>query len=80
MFLVILAVICLYSKISNHKEIKAAKEALNFLKRKSVASKAKTIITFLFLILTLNNFIFNGFQSLPQDGMHYGYNLRSTLC
>ena len=47
----------LYTNIPNYEAIKAAKEALNSVRKKPVATKF--IIRFLFLILTSNNFIFN---------------------
>ena len=48
----------LYTNIPNSERIAAVKSAYdNYLKEKSIATKA--ITTFLALIITLNNFIFN---------------------
>ena len=63
-FLITLDVKSLYSKIPNHGDIEAAKEALNSVPKKPIATKI--IIKFLFLILTLNNFIFNGIYYLQK--------------
>ena len=57
-FLISLDVKSLHTNIPNHEDIKAAKEALNSAPKKPIATKV--FIKFLFLILTLNNFIFNG--------------------
>ena len=55
--LVTLVVKSLYTNIPNHEGIQAAKEALNSVLKKPIATKV--IIKFLFPILTLSNFIFN---------------------
>ena len=48
----------LYTNIPNHEGIEAVKILLNFISQKLIATKV--IIKLLFLILTLNNFVFNG--------------------
>ena len=58
--LVTLDVKSLYTYILNNKCIKAVREAYDKHPSKSVSTKV--IITFLSLILTLNNFIFNCFH------------------
>ena len=55
--LVTLDVKSLYTNIPNNEGIKAVKESYEKYKEKTVS--AKVIITFLSLILTLNNFVFN---------------------
>ena len=72
-FLVTLDVKSLYTNIQNHEGIQAGKEALNSVPKKSIATKV--IIKFLFLILTLNNFNFNGIHYLPKQGCAMG-----TIC
>ena len=56
----------LYTNILNHQGIEAEKEKLNAQTDKPIA--AKVIIKFLFLILTLNNFIFNSISYLQING------------
>ena len=56
-YLVSLDVKSLYTNIPNSEGIKVAKSSLDNLPRKAIATKV--ITTFLSLILTLNNFIFN---------------------
>ena len=56
--LVTLDVKLLYTNILNHEGIEAVKILLNFISQKLIATKV--IIKLLFLILTLNNFVFNG--------------------
>ena len=56
--LVTLNVKVLYNNITNHKGIEVVKEALNNQAKKQIA--VRVIIKFLYLMLTLNNFIFNG--------------------
>ena len=51
MFSVTLDVTLLYNNISNHKEIKAAKEALNSLKQKRCRTGLLRGIKFLLLLL-----------------------------
>ena len=58
--LVTLNVKVLYNNITNHKGIEAVKEALNNQAKKQIA--VRVIIKFLYLMLTLNNFIFNGIK------------------
>ena len=55
--LVTLDVKLLYTNIPNHEGIEAVKSALNDVSQNPIARKV--IIKFLFLILTLNNFVFN---------------------
>ena len=50
--------------------MKAVKSALNCLSQKPIATKV--IIKFLFLILTLNNFLFNGIHYLQKIGCAMG--------
>lgn len=50
----------LYNNITNHKGIEVVKEALNNQAKKQIA--VRVIIKFLYLMLTLNNFIFNGIK------------------
>ena len=56
--LVKLDVKSLYTNNTNHAVIEAVKSALNPVSQKTIATKV--IIRILFLILTLNNFVFNG--------------------
>ena len=58
--LVTLNVKVLYNSITNHKGIEVVKEALNNQAKKQIA--VRVIIKFLYLMLTLNNFIFNGIK------------------
>ena len=64
--LVTLDVKSLYTNIPNHEEIEAVKSALNSVSQKPIATKV--IIKFLFLILTFNNFVFNGIHDLQNIG------------
>ena len=50
----------LYNNITNHKGIEVVKEALNNQAKKQIA--VRVIIKFLYLMLTHNNFIFNGIK------------------
>ena len=63
----------LYTNIPNHKGIEAVKSASNSVSQKPIATKV--IIKFLFLILTLNNFVFNGIHYLQKIGSAMG-----TIC
>ena len=63
----------LYTNIPNHEGIEAVKSALNSVSQKPIATKV--IIKFLFLILTLNNFVFNGIHYLQKIGCAMG-----TIC
>lgn len=58
--LVTLNVKVLYNNITNHKGIEVVKEALNNQAKKQIA--VRVIIKFLYLMLTHNNFIFNGIK------------------
>ena len=60
----------LYTNIPNHEGIEAVKSALNSASQKPIATKV--IIKFLFLILTLNNFVFNGIHYLQKIGCAMG--------
>ena len=68
--LVTLDVKSLYTNIPNHEGIEAVKRALNSISQKPIATKV--IIKFLFLILTLNNFVFNGIHYLQKIGCAMG--------
>ena len=65
----------LYTNIPNNEGIKAVREAYDNHPNKSVATKV--IITFLSLILTLNNFFV--FKLFTNNGMCNGYNLCSSI-
>ena len=56
----------LYTNIPNHEGIEAAKENLNTQTDKPVVTRV--IIKFIFLILTINNFIFNSINYLQIKG------------
>ena len=71
--LVTLDVKSLYTNIPNNEDIKAVKEAYGNHPTKTVATKV--IITFLSLILTLNNFVFNSINYLQIMGCAMG-----TIC
>ena len=62
--LVTLDVKSLYTNIPNHEGTEAVKSALNSVSQKPIATKV--IIKFLFLTLTLNNFVFNGIHYLQK--------------
>ena len=64
-FLVTLDVKSLFTNIPNHEGIKAAKEPLNSVPKKPIPTK---IIKFLFLIITFNNFVFNGIHYFQKQG------------
>ena len=57
----------LYTNIPNNDGIKAVREAYDNHTEKTVA--AKVIITFLSLIVTLNNFVFNSFLRIMECAM-----------
>ena len=63
----------LYTNIPNNKGIKAVKESYEKYKEKTVSKKV--VITFLSLILTLNNFVFNCTHYLKSMGCAMG-----TIC
>ena len=69
--IVTLDVRSLYTNIPNHERIGTVKSALNSISRKPIAKSIK----FLFLILTLNNFAFNGILYLQKIGCAMG-----TIC
>ena len=71
--LVTLDVESLYTNIPNNEGIKAVREAYDNHPNKTVATKV--IITFLCLILTLNNFVFNSTNYLQTMGCAMG-----TIC
>ena len=54
----------LYTNISNHEGIEAVKSALNSASQKAIATNVFS--KYLFLILTLNNFVFNGIHYLQK--------------
>ena len=56
----------LYSNIPNHEGIVAVKSALNSVFQELIATIV--IIKLLFIILTLNNFVFNGIHYLQKIG------------
>ena len=70
--LVTLDVGTLYTNFSNHEGIKVVKETLNNQTSKSIATQE-----FLYLILTLNNLIFNG---ISDQSLCNGYNMCSCIC
>ena len=55
-----------HPNIPNHEGIKTVKSALKSVSQNLVATKV--IITFFFLMLTLNNFVFNGIHYLQKIG------------
>ena len=62
-----------YNNIPNHEGIEAVKSALNSVSQKPIATKV--IIKLFFLILILNNFVFNGIHYLQKIGCAMG-----TIC
>ena len=60
----------LYTNIPNHEGIAAVKETLNNQVKKPIA--LQVIIKLLYLILTLNNFVFNGIIYLQKKGCGMG--------
>ena len=75
--LVLLNVKSFHTNIHNNEGIKAVPEAYD--KHPSKAVSTKVIITFLSLILTLNNFILT-FLTIYNYGMCNGHNLCSNIC
>ena len=69
-YLVTLDVKSLYTSIPNSKRIKAVKISQSNFTKKAIATKV--IITFLALILTLNNFKFNSKHFLQTKGCAMG--------
>ena len=59
----------LYTNIPNEEGIQAVRDTLN---SSSSRIAARIITTFLFLILTLNNFVFNGINYLQTKGCAMG--------
>ena len=73
-YLVTMGVKSLYTNIPHTEGIDAIK---SFMNRHRATSKATTIVTtFLMLILTLKNFIFNGLHFLQKKG----YIMHPKLC
>ena len=68
--LVTLDVKPLYTRISIHECIEAVKETLNNQGNKPIATRV--IIKFLYIILTLNNFAFNGINYLQKKDSPIG--------
>ena len=60
----------IYANIPNHEGISSIKSTLNFVSQKRIATKV--IIRFLFLISTLNNFVFNEIHSVQKIGCATG--------
>ena len=56
----------LYTNIPNHEGIEAVKKTLNNQAKKPIATRV--IIKFLYLILTLNNFVFNDINYTQKKG------------
>ena len=69
-----------YIGIPNAERIKAVKESFDKHTSKNLATKV--ITTFLALILTLNNFVFNCKHYLQIKKIHgcHGYDMRTILC
>ena len=66
--------------IPNHEGMKTAKEALTFENKRLIETKIIIRFSLLILILTLNNFIFNGFHYLQKMGCVVGkYALQTIL-
>ena len=63
--LVTLVVKSLYTNIPYHVGIKTVKSALNFVSQKPIAMEV--VIRLLFLILTLNNLVFNGIPICKKE-------------
>ena len=59
----------LYTNIPNDEGLQAVRDALN---ASTTRLPTRIITTFLFLILTLNNFIFNGINYLQRTGCVMG--------
>ena len=71
-YLVSMDVRSLYTNIQNEEGIKALEESLDACQFKTTTTKI--IITLMWLILTLNNFIFNGLNYLQIKGCSMGSN------
>ena len=69
----------LYKSIPNNQGIPATKKRYENYIHKTLPTKI--ILTFLALILTLNNFVLNSKSYLQiKNAMCYGYNLSSEIC
>ena len=68
-YLVSLVVWSLYTNIPHKEGIEAVKQKL---KKSKPSINIKVILTFLKLILTLNNFVFNGINYLQKKGCAMG--------
>ena len=68
-YLVSLDVRSLYTNIPHKEGIEAVKQKL---KKSKPSINIKVILTFLKLILTLNNFVFNGINYLQKKGCTMG--------
>ena len=68
--LVTLDVRSLYTNIPNEEGIAAVREAMSMSTSSKISSKV--ITTFLWLILTLSNFVFNGINYLQKQGVTMG--------
>ena len=64
----------LYTNIPNHEDIEAVKERLNNQAKKP--KETRVVIKFLYLILTLNNFVFNGINNFQKKGCAMGTHQR----
>ena len=71
--LVTLDVKALYTNIPNYEGIEAVKETLNNQAKRPISTQV--IIKFLYLILTMNNFVFSGNNYLQKKGCAMG-----TIC
>ena len=76
-YLVSVDVRSLYTSIPNSEGIKAVKAYLENFSRKTVATKVVT--TFLLLILTLSNFVFNCKKLFTNKKLRHGNNLRTSI-
>ena len=77
-YLVTIDVRSLYTNIPNVEGISAVKRAFDNYSEKTTTTKV--ITTFLELILTLNNFVFNCIHYLKNKRMGNRHNLCSCLC
>ena len=68
-YLVSLDVCSLYTNIPHKKGIEAVKQKL---KKSKPSISIKVILTFLKLVLKLNNFVFNGIKYLQKKGSAMG--------
>ena len=77
-YLVTMDVRSLYTNIPNAEGISAVKRAFDNYSKKTTSTKV--ITTFLALIITLNNFVFDCIHYLQRKRMRNGHNLCSCLC